>query len=102
MLAPKLQGEFEPWSALAPTLEPLLSQEVAGLFLPWSTANAKALAEGQAELEVPLEGRPFRQQTQKYHARSLAALRARHAAARSAELDAVLTRTGCARWLLSA
>jgi glutathione S-transferase len=103
MLAPVGQGEFEPWSALAPTLEPLLAQEIAGLFLPWSTANAKALAAGQAEFEVALEGRPFRQQTQKYHARSLAVLKARYAKlVERHALDAVLARNGCLAWLQDA
>ena len=103
MLTPKSQGDFEPWSALAPTLEPLLAQEVAGLFLPWSAANAKALAAGQPEFEVALEGRPFRQQTQKYHARSLAVLRSRYAKlAGHGALDAVLARTGCLAWLEAA
>jgi glutathione S-transferase len=103
MLAPESLGDFEPWSSLAATLEPLLAQEVAGLFLPWSTANAKALAAGQAEFEVQLEGRPFRQQTQKYHARSLAALEDRYAKlADRRALDAVLARTGCLAWLARA
>jgi glutathione S-transferase len=100
MLAPREEGGFEAWSALAPTLEPLLSQEVAGLFFPWSTANAKALAADQGEFEVSLEGRPFRQQTQKYHARSLGALKQRYArVADRRALDAVLARTGCLAWL---
>jgi glutathione S-transferase len=100
MLAPTPLGGFEPWSSLAPTLEPLLTQEVAGLFLPWSTANARALAAGQPEFEVALEGRAFRQQTQKYHARSLAALKQRYAKlAGQGALDAVLARTGCLGWL---
>jgi glutathione S-transferase len=100
MLDPKELGAFEPWSALGPTLEPLLAQEVAGLFLPWSTANARALAAGAAEFEVDLEGRPFRQQTQKYHARSLAALRERHARVGDrGTLDEILARTGCLAWL---
>ena len=103
MLAPTALGDFEPWSALAPTLEPLLAQEVAALFLPWSTANAKALAAGDAEFEVELEGRPFRQQTQKYHARSLAVLRDRYARlSERRALDAVLERTGCLSWLRAA
>jgi glutathione S-transferase len=103
MLAPEAKGDFEPWSSLAATLEPLLAQEVAGLFLPWSAANARALGAGQAEFEVALEGRPFRQQTQKYHARSLAVLKSRYAklAERSA-LDPVLARTGCLAWLQAA
>jgi len=100
MLTPTSLGGFEPWSSLAPTLEPLLTHEVAGLFLPWSTANAKALAAGQPEFEVSLEGRTFHQQTQKYHARSLAVLKQRYAKlAEQGALDAVLARTGCLAWL---
>jgi hypothetical protein len=73
---------------------------VAGRFLPWSDANARALAAGEPEFEVTLGGEPFRQQTQKYHARSLAALRARYAALpERAAVDALLERAGCLRWL---
>jgi glutathione S-transferase len=100
MLAPKAEGPFEPWSALEPTLAPLLRDEIAGCFLPWSDANAKALAAGAPEFDVTLEGRPFRQQVQKYHARSLAALRERYATASDrGALDELLERTGCRRWL---
>jgi glutathione S-transferase len=100
MLAPKAEGPFEPWSALEPTLLPLLRHEVAGCFLPWSDANARALAAGEAEFYVELEGRPFRQQTQKYHARSLAALRERFAASPDPSgLASVLDRADVSRWL---
>ncbi len=100
MLDPAAEGEFEDWAALAPTLEPLLEREVAALFLPWSAANARALAAGEAEFSVELDGHPFSQQTQKYHARSLAALRQRYAAvADRSALDPILERTGCLRWL---
>ncbi|HVH04466.1 MAG TPA: glutathione S-transferase family protein [Myxococcota bacterium] len=103
MLAPKALGPFEPWRALEPTLAPLLRDEIAGCFLPWSDANARALAAGAAEFDLELGGRPFRQQTQKYHARSLAALRERYAAAADGgPLDATLERTGCRRWLAGA
>jgi len=100
MLEPKAEGGFEGWEALAPTLEPFLERQVAGLFLPWSDANARAIAEGAEEFRVELDGRPWTQKPQKYHARSLAALRKRYAELpdRSA-LDAVLERTGCLRWL---
>lgn len=96
MLDPAAEGPFEPWPALAPTLEPLLREEVAGRFLPWSTANAAALAAGQPEFTVDLGGQAFTQQTQKYHARSLRALRERYQAVpdRTA-LDPILDRTAC-------
>lgn len=100
MLDPKAEGGFESWATLAPTLEPLLARDVAARFLPWSEANARAIAAGQTEFEVSLDGRPFSQQPQKYHARSLAALRARYAAVSDkSALDPVLERTGCLRWL---
>jgi glutathione S-transferase len=100
MLDPKAMGDFEPWSALAATLEPILRDEVARVFLPWSSANATALAAGESSFTVSLEGRAFTQETQKYHARSLAALKARwRAVADRSALDPILARTGCLEWL---
>jgi glutathione S-transferase len=99
MLDPKAHGAFEPWAQLAPTLEPLLAREVGATFLPWSDANARAIAANAEEFTVELGCGKWRQKPQKYHARSLAALRARYARARSAELDALLARMDCARWL---
>ena len=100
MLDPRAGAGFESWKALAPTLEPLLRDEVAGHFLPWSDANARALAAGEKEFEVELASGLFRQQVQKYHARSLNSLRARYAAAAgNAELDDILERSGCLAFL---
>ena len=101
MLDPKSEGPFEDWSKLVPTLKPLLRDEVAGVFLPWSAANASALAAGEKEFSVDLDGKPFRQETQKYHARSLQALKQRYASVGDrAALDSVLEETGCRRWLV--
>ena len=101
MLDPKAEGDFEPWAALEPTLAPFLEAQVAGLFLPWSDANAKAIAGGAEEFTVELASGSWTQKPQKYHARSLAKLRERYAAADPAALDPVLERTGCLRWLRS-
>jgi glutathione S-transferase len=100
MLDPRAEGELEPWAALAPTLAPLLRDEVGAVFLPWTTANARALAAGEPRFTLPLGGKPFTQDAQKYHAKSLAALRARYAAVpdRTA-LDPVLEATGCLAFL---
>jgi glutathione S-transferase len=100
MLSPTVEGDLEPWEALAPALERLLTQEVAGVFLPWSTANARAAAAGEKTLTMELDGTPYEQETQKYHAKSLAALRARWAAVPDKTvLDPILERTGCRQWL---
>jgi glutathione S-transferase len=100
MLSPEAMGAFESWPALEPTLLPLLREELGARFLPWSSANARALEAQQEELAVELPEGVFRQKPQKYHARSLAALRGRYAAVddRSA-LDPVLERADCLRWL---
>ena len=87
--------------ALLPTLEPLLARQVGALFLPWSDANTKAIEAGEEEFECELDGKPWRQKPQKYHARSLKALRARYAGvAEVAPLADVLERTGCRSWLV--
>jgi glutathione S-transferase len=96
MVAPKAEGSFEPWTALAPTLMPLLKEEVGGLFLPWSVANAAAIAGEQKRFEMTLAGTPWSQEPQKYHARSLAELRRKYAAAKGASgLEAILAESGC-------
>lgn len=100
MLDPADAGDYEPFDRLAEGLKPLLSQEVAGRFLPWSHANAEALARGDNLMEVALPKGPFHQQPQKYHARSLKVLKDRYAAvAGDAALDGLLEETGCLGWL---
>ena len=96
MLWPRAEGEFEPWSSLEPTLMPLLQRQVGRLFLPWTVANAEAVAAGRDELSVELDGRTWTQKPQKYHAKSLRALREKYAAASDKSgLDPVLERAGC-------
>jgi glutathione S-transferase len=95
MLWPKAEGGFEPWSALAPTLMPILTEQVSR-FMTWTLANEEALAEGKEEFSVHLGDKVWVQKPQKYHARSLAMLRAKYAAvADKAALDAVLQASGC-------
>jgi glutathione S-transferase len=90
------QGRFETWTTLRTTLEPLLKREVAAVFLPWTLANAEAVRSGADTFSVDLEGRPFRQATQKYHARSLSALRGKYQATTDRrDLDPILRATGC-------
>lgn len=96
MLWPRAEGPFEPWAALEPTLMPLLQRQVSRLFLPWTRANAAALAEGREEFSVELAGHQWTQKPQKYHAKSLRTLRDKYAAAADRPaIDAVLERAGC-------
>jgi glutathione S-transferase len=96
MLEPKDEGAFESWQALAPTLQPFLSEQVGRLFLPWSDANSRCIAESGETFRVELAGKEWSQKPQKYHARSLAALRQRYEAVQDhADLADVLDATGC-------
>lgn len=99
MLEPKVESGFEAWPALAPTLMPLLAEEVGALFLPWSAANAAAIAKGEKSFEVEIGGARWRQEPQRYHARSLGEIRRKYAAAKSSALDDILGKAGCLRWL---
>jgi glutathione S-transferase len=96
MLWPKAEGTFEAWSTLAPTLMPILTGQIGTQFMPWTCANEKALAKGRGEFSVALNGKIWAQKPQKYHARSLAMLRAKYAdVADKATLDPVLEAAGC-------
>jgi glutathione S-transferase len=96
MLWPRAESAFESWSTLAPTLMPILKDQVGGQFMPWTLANEAALKRGDEELTVRLGDRIWIQKPQKYHARSLAMLRAKYAAvAEKTALDPVLDEAGC-------
>ncbi len=100
MLWPRAEGDFEPWASLEPTLMPLLERQVGRLFMPWTIANAAAIADGREEFSVELDGTTWTQKPQKYHAKSLGALRAKYAALSDRRaVDAVLERAGCLQGL---
>lgn len=100
MLDPKNEGGWESWEQLESTLTPLLSKEVGEIFLPWSHANTLAIAAGKGEMLVNLLGKPFSQEPQKYHAKSLSVIRQKYAAvANKQKLDPVLEKSGCLQWL---
>jgi glutathione S-transferase len=95
MAWPKAEGDFETWGTLEPTLFPIVRDWAGELFLPWSIANAAALANPEEEFTVTLRGRPWKQKPQKYHAKSLDALRAKYAAIKDrAALGAILDKAG--------
>jgi glutathione S-transferase len=96
MLWPRAEGAFETWTALAPTLMPILTKQVGAQFMPWTCANEKALADAREEFSVTLGDKIWTQKPQKYHARSLGMLRAKYAdVADKAALDPVLEAAGC-------
>ena len=102
MLTPKNEGPFEAWPALAPTLMPLLKEEVGGPVPAVVDGQRGRHRGGQKSFEMTLAGVAWSQEPQKYHARSLAEIRRKYAAAKGAPgLDEILTESGCLRYLSS-
>lgn len=100
MSQPTAEGDFEPWSSLAGTLKPLLRDQVADLFLPWSNANAQAIAQNSDSFSVTLRSGKWEQKPQKYHAKSLQSLQSKYQAmVENPELVEVMTETGCHEYL---
>lgn len=100
MRHPTRNGDFEGWTDLKASLTPLLKDQVGGLFLPWSAANTHAIENALEEFEVVLPSGTWRQKPQKYHARSLAALRGKHATVKdNSEIESLLAETGCLEYL---
>jgi len=75
-------------------------REVGALFLPWTVANAVPSRRGDKSFEMSLGGASWSQEPQKYHARALAEIRRKYAAAKSAPgLEAILKESGCLPFL---
>ena len=100
MLDPSAKGSFDTWTQLSDTLFPLLKEQVAELFLPWSDANARAIEENADSFSVQLKGKAFSQQPQKYHKKSLQTLRDRYQNYKQHnELVQIMEASGCLAYL---
>ena len=96
MQNPPAEGDYESLESLLPTLLPLLSRELGARFLPWSVANAVAISCGAETMSAELDSGTWVQKPQKYHARSLAAIRAKYAAMdNTSVVDPILAEAGC-------
>eukprot|EP00041_Stephanoeca_diplocostata_P006464 m.86253 g.86253 ORF g.86253 m.86253 type:complete len:349 (-) comp16374_c1_seq3:1662-2708(-) len=103
------EAAFAPWSALEPTLSPILRGPVR-VFLVWSAAVTKAMENGDKSLSVDIGNGDVWTQTlggpQKYHVRSLRELRRKYAsiveisAEGTKEINVTLQRCGCLAPLL--
>lgn len=97
---PDVEGEFVSLEVVRDDISELLRSEIAGVYLPWMDANARAVAEDDSFVRLELEGRPFVQKPQRYAAKALAELRRKRAAAASDEaLREVLVGSGCEPFL---
>jgi len=100
MDSPTAEGGFESLESVLPSLRPLLEEQVAGRFLPWTLANARALEAGEKETAIEFDGRPYVQKTFKYHAWSLEQLKKKFSnVSEDPALRDLLATTGCTPYL---
>jgi glutathione S-transferase len=83
--APRSTGPHASWQQLAGTLGPLLREEVGGVFLPWTLANAATTT----DVSVSLPAGRFDLAHQRYSASSLRALELRYRMLNAAARDGV-------------
>ena len=95
MYDPHDDGAYEEWNTLEQTMMPLLAY-IGRYFLPWSDANARAIAAGEKEFTVRLGDGDYTQPPQKYHAKSLSSLREKYQkVAADTALQKVLGTSNC-------
>lgn len=92
---PEEGASYESLDALEPTLAPLLSRQIGGLYLAFADANAQAHAGGGA-IALEIGGHAFTQGPQRYAGRAFQELRRKRAQLQDHEaLTALLAATGC-------
>ena len=103
MLEPRIEGAFDRWEILEPTLGVLLEEELAGAFFPWADAHARALAAGEKEVRVDFGACALSEPVEPSASRSLNRLRAAYWGVEDAfGLDAVLDASRCYDWIVPA
>ena len=99
---PRTRARSKPWAALAPTLMPLLKEEVARAVPAVDGRQCGGHRARRQELRDDLGRRVWSQEPQKYHARSLAEIRRKYAAAKAAPgLEAIILAKAAACTCLS-
>jgi glutathione S-transferase len=100
MEKPRVEGAFAPLQTLRDGLVPLLRAEVAGAYLVWMSANARAVADDADGVSVEIAGRSFTQKPQRYAAKAFAEIRRKRAlSSEDAALAALLAEAGCDAYL---
>jgi len=75
-------------------VEELLRAEVAGAYLLWMDANARAVSADASGVSVDIAGTTFVQKPQRYAAKALGELKRKRALVEDEALAALLTATG--------
>jgi len=91
---PKAEGPFVSLAEVREELADLLGAEVAGAYLLWMDANARAVADDASGVSVDIGGTPFVQKPQRYAAKAFAELKRKRALVEDEALARLLAETG--------
>ncbi len=94
MDAPKAEGGFASFDEVKGDIEELLRAEIAGAYLLWMDANARAVADDTSGVSVDIGGTTFVQKPQRYAAKAFGELKRKRAAVEDEALAALLTAAG--------
>src|SRR5262245_1977880 len=96
---PQPEGAFVSFDTVREELAELLRVELAGAYLVWMAANARAVADDAAGVSVEIAGTNFTQKPQRYAAKAFVELQRKRAAVQDAALASLLAETGCDAFL---
>lgn len=91
---PQAEGEFVSFAHVRDDLAELLRVEIAGAYLLWMDANARAVADDANGVSVDIGGTAFVQKPQRYAAKAFAELKRKRALVEDEALAALLAETG--------
>jgi glutathione S-transferase len=94
MEKPKAEGAFASFADVRGDVEELLRAEIAGAYLLWMDANARAVANDASGVSVDIAGTTFVQKPQRYAAKALGELKRKRALVEDEALAALLAATG--------
>ncbi|MBL8547156.1 MAG: glutathione S-transferase [Hyphomonadaceae bacterium] len=91
---PKADGAFASFADLKDDIAELLRAEIAGAYLLWMDANARAVANDASGVSVDIAGTTFVQKPQRYAAKAFNELRRKRGLVEDEALAALLAETG--------
>jgi glutathione S-transferase len=94
MESPKAEGEFVSFADVRDELVELLGAEVAGAYLLWMDANARAVSDDASGVSVDIAGTMFVQKPQRYAAKAFSELKRKRAMVEDEALARLLAETG--------
>ena len=94
MDAPKAEGAFASFDDVKGDVEELLRAEIAGAYLLWMDANARAVSDDANGVSVDIAGVAFVQKPQRYAAKAFGELKRKRAGVADEALATLLAATG--------